>query len=478
MRTGIALSCMCAAVFVAAETPSPAAETAVDHGPRKTRVAIVLTAREPTPRGFTETFVEQLSSALAAAGPLSVLPAQELQSELDGTDYQNASVCATTECVSSMGYLLGVQYVVAGSVRLNDSDMECLLDLRVVDVANAVEAGRVDENIVGGAEALAYFLPDLAAAIAKAIAEPSSAPALEEEEEQTFEEVASEMEPETAARADSVGAAKEAAVSQREAESVSAEPAYGTLVIDGTPRDAHVYLNDRLVGKMPYRDDRLPEGTYTIRIEADGYGTHTRVVKVEPGVAVEIEPELKPIYASLSVVTVPPGATFFVNNVLTGETPDYDRKYDPETYRVRIEKDGYKTHTTEVDLLRNRHDTLEVMLVPSSGSRQKPGPPPQATSEQPARDISKPIRLAGFGVVAVGGVVSGILLDRRIKRLLDDEEEIYAEYMAATDQSTMDRKYKKYLSASESTDRVTSLRNFTYMLSAGGVLGFWVSVFF
>ncbi|OGL88512.1 hypothetical protein A3H75_02645 [Candidatus Uhrbacteria bacterium RIFCSPLOWO2_02_FULL_51_9] len=57
----------------------------------------------------------------------------------------------------------------------------------------------------------------------------------------------------------------------------------GILFINGRPRDADVYLNNRLVARvLPFRAIQLIPGSYQIRVEKDGYFTWEKNLAVYP----------------------------------------------------------------------------------------------------------------------------------------------------------------------------------------------------
>ena len=57
----------------------------------------------------------------------------------------------------------------------------------------------------------------------------------------------------------------------------------GILFVNGKPRDAHVFLNQKLVGaKLPLRVPHLIPGSYRIRVAKDGYHAWEKTLDIRP----------------------------------------------------------------------------------------------------------------------------------------------------------------------------------------------------
>lgn len=57
-------------------------------------------------------------------------------------------------------------------------------------------------------------------------------------------------------------------------------PIYGSLIVDGSPVDATVYVDGDMVGYTPLLVDELLTGMHTVRLEKEGYDVHEEMVQV------------------------------------------------------------------------------------------------------------------------------------------------------------------------------------------------------
>ncbi|MGC9125310.1 MAG: PEGA domain-containing protein, partial [Caldisericaceae bacterium] len=55
------------------------------------------------------------------------------------------------------------------------------------------------------------------------------------------------------------------------------------IMVTSTPAGCNVYLNDTLKGTTPYSEANLPPGTYSLRLEADGYLPFSTSIQIEQG---------------------------------------------------------------------------------------------------------------------------------------------------------------------------------------------------
>ena len=60
-------------------------------------------------------------------------------------------------------------------------------------------------------------------------------------------------------------------------------PIYGSLMIDGTPMDAVVYLDGKNVGNTPLIVNELLIGEHTVRLEMDGYDKQEKIIQIIEG---------------------------------------------------------------------------------------------------------------------------------------------------------------------------------------------------
>jgi len=99
----------------------------------------------------------------------------------------------------------------------------------------------------------------------------------------------------------------------------------GTLHLVSVPDGARFYVNDEARGKGPLAIAGLKPGDYTVRAELEGYGTLSKKVTLENGMAAREEFRLSNVMGRLEVRTCPPD----VQVVLDGRPIGITRSKDP-----------------------------------------------------------------------------------------------------------------------------------------------------
>lgn len=94
----------------------------------------------------------------------------------------------------------------------------------------------------------------------------------------------------------------------------------GTLHLLSTPTSASFYVNDEARGRGPLTIPGLKPGDYTVRCEAEGYATMTRVITIGNGLSVREEFRLSNTMGKIDVRTVPAGAEICLDGRRIGLT--------------------------------------------------------------------------------------------------------------------------------------------------------------
>lgn len=98
---------------------------------------------------------------------------------------------------------------------------------------------------------------------------------------------------------------------------------------------------------------RLEEGSYTIRIEKEGYRTIEEEIEVDDD-SFRFDYELEVIQlTTVTYTSDPPDARIEINNVEVGQTNRQEFQF-PGTYFIRITKPGFKTIQQSITVVENR----------------------------------------------------------------------------------------------------------------------------
>jgi hypothetical protein len=156
------------------------------------------------------------------------------------------------------------------------------------------------------------------------------------------------------------------------------------LVIDSSPPNARVRVNNQDYGPAPVSLKDLPSGNYSVEVTKDRFETwqtnlylrasqslHAILTPTPPPQVVEraVIPPRPPL--SLSVFTEPDGASVWVDGKRMG-TAGPDRavtvcfENDPTRSEVVVEKPGYERWSREILLETNRDNRVYVKLTPLS----------------------------------------------------------------------------------------------------------------
>ncbi|NLB69005.1 MAG: PEGA domain-containing protein [Lentisphaerae bacterium] len=136
-----------------------------------------------------------------------------------------------------------------------------------------------------------------------------------------------------------------------------------TLDVTSEPIGAEVTVNGILRGTTPVTVEKIPEGSSTVIVTAEGYETYQEQVSLEAGDKFTLHTPLKPIPAKLTVITIPEGARVYVNNEFKGESPVTLENLTSGTYRLRVEKESHEILARKVILGNNQASTEKLRLT-------------------------------------------------------------------------------------------------------------------
>jgi len=113
-------------------------------------------------------------------------------------------------------------------------------------------------------------------------------------------------------------------VDERDSQSVeiTLQPLPGLVSIASTPSGAAVIVDGNAVGRTPLADLPLPEGEHQLLLEDARHLPLSQALQVTGrGVHQQVNVQLQPAWASVTVDSVPPGASILVDGETVGKTP-------------------------------------------------------------------------------------------------------------------------------------------------------------
>lgn len=146
--------------------------------------------------------------------------------------------------------------------------------------------------------------------------------------------------------------------------SLTLHPA-ANLAINVNPPDALVILDKDTLSLQQLQNVETTIGKHEITITKGGLAGIAREVDLKQGMNPPLAVTLSKGAPRLSVTSDPPGASVFINDVLSGTTPYQNPDIQPGSYRVKIVMDGFEDHAENVIVRTDREDRVEAKLSPA-----------------------------------------------------------------------------------------------------------------
>ncbi|MCX6689010.1 MAG: PEGA domain-containing protein [Methanoregula sp.] len=166
----------------------------------------------------------------------------------------------------------------------------------------------------------------------------------------------------------------------------------GTLVLNSTPSESSVVINDVYRGKTPLTLEGIDPGSYTVTISRFGYTKFSTPVKVVSGRITEVTATLVPETGSLAVNTSPAGVQLVLDGVLVGQSPVTLTGITVGNHLLTIQKDGFAPVNQSVRVTVDQQTVTNIVLVPQS---------PYPTIPLPAAGLMPATLLAGIIAIAI-----------------------------------------------------------------------------
>jgi len=148
-------------------------------------------------------------------------------------------------------------------------------------------------------------------------------------------------------------------------------PTTGSISVSSSPTGAEVWLDgvDQQTATNTVLSDIAP-GTHTIRLMKTGYLDVIQTIAVTAGETTTTSCSMTPTppeAGSISISSIPTGAKIWLNEVdLQASTNGIIQNLIPETYTLRLTKDGYYDEIHPVTVTSGQTTTISYALSPSS----------------------------------------------------------------------------------------------------------------
>ncbi len=156
---------------------------------------------------------------------------------------------------------------------------------------------------------------------------------------------------------------------------MSLEPAWSDVQIITEPVGATVYVDQQNVGQTPLTTP-IMQGEREVLVRLDGYKPWQQTLSVNAGEARQL-PLIELIVADalVQVSSQPNGATVMVNGTYQGQTPIELALPPDETYRLQLNKTGYRGTERSVAVAQGDNKEISIPLQPVLGRVRVVGGP-------------------------------------------------------------------------------------------------------
>lgn len=148
---------------------------------------------------------------------------------------------------------------------------------------------------------------------------------------------------------------------------VGLEPIVGKLLLTLKPRDALVTIDSQVYGEIQ-SDLKLAAGTHQLKVEKPGFQPYESKISIHEEVPLEVEVELQPIVAAVTINSKPGGAQVSLDGENVGKTPLTLEGVSFGQHEVGVRLGGYDRFLTTVEVNSDKPITLSPELVQLPGA--------------------------------------------------------------------------------------------------------------
>ena len=149
-------------------------------------------------------------------------------------------------------------------------------------------------------------------------------------------------------------------------------PTTGTLVVESEPAGAEITVDGEPRGETPLALEELPFGDHEVRLALQGYDAESHDVSLSAeSPTAELRAELSRSRrvardGTVSFISVPPGATVFIDGKKVGTTPLDGVRLRAGEHDVSLTLDAHDRWAGSVKVVAGRRDKLEAEMVPAA----------------------------------------------------------------------------------------------------------------
>ena len=195
-------------------------------------------------------------------------------------------------------------------------------------------------------------------------------------------------------------------------------PIIGSLSVITEPSGAEIIIDGDNYGTTPKNVNELLIGRHSLALSLDGYKRVEKTIYIKEGETEEVDVVLDkiPVKGTLRIGSSPEGASVTLNGKLQSlKTPCVIDGLSPGKYEVKVEKSGYKSATSNVDIVGSGVHNLNMALEPAYNSSvsSASGSLPHSSSSKKSSSSDEPgwMDFLHLGITASAGRYNNVESD-------------------------------------------------------------------
>ena len=273
----------------------------------------------------------QLEESLIESNRFTVIEKGMRDEILEEQKIQNSGIC-DTDCAVEIGQLIGAEFLMLGDV-IGLTSRLFQVNIKIINVETGDVAEKVTNKIKGDIDDLLNGMEDASQEIVRRIA-TGSAPKV---------------------------------LTQQTGIQTSVQKSYGMVDIKSEPTGADILIDVVEYGITPKTLGKVETGARDLILNYPGYERLQKRIMVKEDETVYVSEYLVPKTGSLSILSEPPGATVFLDNIAQGQTPLNLFELNVKDYIVRLKLDDYQPIERRVTVQYSENTTQKFTLEPLPG---------------------------------------------------------------------------------------------------------------
>jgi len=152
----------------------------------------------------------------------------------------------------------------------------------------------------------------------------------------------------------------------------------GTIIVESTPPNASIFLDDEEVGRTPASLKSIVPGRHEMEVRMDGYEIWSESLDIEAETETTLTAVLDARTGSIKIESEPTEAKIYLDGEETGTTPDTLGPITIGTHSVEIRMDGYEVWSDTATIEPDKESALKALLQIKNGSIRVESTPPGA----------------------------------------------------------------------------------------------------